>query len=315
MNFTIRPKAVLLPVLIVLFILAMGYLYYLQEYNQRIYRLNVEMEQMNRLIYEMTRDKQSGKAMIRLAEKNNFIYYQTRHFDIYCEDTGLAEMLRDKIEKVYRNIIIGMNYTGQELEYNMDKRIKIFIFHDVETYRRRAESPFTWSIGNAVYGSNSFYSYNGPHLRGLVPHEMAHLLFYRFLKGSYDFGAMRWLSEGVAMYGEASLYNTFVNEVLVPKLDEVRRGDYISLRELVKAKDLDKENLARVHLWYAECISLVSFMIDTEGKEKFKEFCLVLSKERKIKEAIEKVYPEEFGSVDGLEKAWLKYLKTHKQKW
>ncbi|MFH1238801.1 MAG: peptidase MA family metallohydrolase [bacterium] len=315
MNFTVRPKAVLLPILIIVFIFAIAYLSYLQNYNQNIYRLNVEMEQTTRLVYEMTRDKESGKAMERLAKKNDFTYYQTNHFDIYCQNPALAAALHDQIEKVYRGITAGLGYSSADLEYKMEQRIKIFIFRNVDEYRRQTESPFPWSIGNAVYKTNSFYSYDGPHLPGLIPHEMAHLLFNRFLKGSYDFGAMRWLSEGVAMYGEASVYNTFANEVLAPKLDLKHSPGYIPLIDLIKAKELEKEDLNRVHLWYAECLSVASFMIDTEGKEKFKEFCLTLARERNMKEAIAKVYPDEFGNIGGLQKQWLKYLKTHRQKW
>ena len=315
MKWTVRPKVVLLVILFSVFVFALSYFSYLQRYNQRMYRWNIETERISRLVYEMTKEKESSRGIEHLVEQNDFVHYQTKHFDIYCQNGDLAQYLNDKIEKVYESITKSLGYASVDLEYRMGQRIKIVIFKDVETYREKTESPFPWSIGNAVYVTNSFYSYEGPHLKGLVPHELTHLLFYRFLRGRYDLGAMRWLSEGVAMHGESSVYNKFVNEVLAPRLDMARRGEHISIRELIKAKDLQQENLKRIHLWYAECLSIVSFMIEQEGKEKFKEFCLVFSQDRNINNALGKVYPDEFHNVYKLEAEWLRYLKDNRQKW
>ncbi len=314
MNWRVRPKIILLTILIAVFIFSLSYFSYLQRHNQQIHRLNTEMEKTYRLVYEMTREKEKEKEIDSLIEENGWTFHKTKHFDIYCQNKVIAGRLRDSIEEIYKNITEGLGYSSVELEYKMDKKIRIFIFNDLEDYREKTESPFPWSIGNAVYSTNSFYSYEGEHLKGLIPHELAHLLFYRFLKGSYDLGAMRWLSEGVAMYGEFTVYAKFFNEVLSPKINSVRKGEYISIRDLIKATDLHKENIDRVHLWYVECFSLVNFMIEQEGKEKFKEFCIVLSKERRIKSALSIVYPEEFSSIEELEEKWLRYLKTHKIK-
>lgn len=314
MKWNVRPRVVLLAILFSVIVLALSYFSYLQRHNQYMYRLNIEAERMSRLVYEMTRDKEKSSGIERLIEQNDFVHYETKHFDIYCQNEELAQYLKNNIERIYESITNALGYTSVDLEYRMGERINVVIFKDVKTYREKTESPFHWSIGNAVYLTNSFYSYEGPHLKGLIPHELTHLLFYRFLKGSYDLGAMRWLSEGVAMYGESSVYNTFVNKVLTPRLDMARIGEHISIRELIKAKDLQQEDLKRVHLWYAECLSIVTFLIEQEGKEKFKEFALVFSKDRNINDALEKVYPEEFHNIYKLEAKWLRYLKDYKQK-
>ncbi|MFH1783580.1 MAG: peptidase MA family metallohydrolase [bacterium] len=312
MKNRIRPRFVLLILALALGLFAIAYLSYIQQYNQSTYRLNAEAEMTARLVYEMVREQGEGKMIKRLTEYEEFIHYETKNFNIYCHNPELAYYLAQNMEGVFERITQRMGFTSADLEYRAKEKTTIVIFKDIDQYKNRTDSPFPWSIGNAVYITNSFFSYEGPHLQGLIPHEMTHLLFYRFLKSRYDRGTMRWLSEGIAVYGEESAHDKFVKEVLRPKLKFKKAGSFIPIKELIQAKDLHKKDLGRVHLWYAECLSIVEFLIEAEGKEKLKEFALVLADTRKVNYALETVYGENFGDINTLQEKWLAHIKSSK---
>ena len=248
-----------------------------------------------------------------------------KHFIVYyyAGSENFANKVLGKAEQYYVNIAKDLGYERYSEFWLWDKRVKIYIYPDHESYLKASNMP-DWSHGMADYTDKIIMSY----LRGkgfitsILPHEITHLIFRDFV--GFIGEIPLWLDEGVAQWEEKGKRN--MNRIIK---DAFRKKTVLSLRDMMKMdirniKEDDKvyvrytkdgdtpmilvltgKNL--VNLYYVEAVSLIGFLIKKYGSKKFTAFCRELRYGRSVETALRAVYSSYFTTIDGLERAWKKY--------
>ena len=248
-----------------------------------------------------------------------------KHFIVYYY-TGSEDFANEvlaKAEQYYVSIAQDLGYERYSEFWLWDKRVKIYIYPDHESYLKASNMP-DWSHGMADYTNKIIMSY----LRGkgfitsILPHEITHLMFRDFVGFTGEIPL--WLDEGVAQWEEKAKRN--MNYIIK---DAFRKKTVLSLSDMMKmdirnikgddkvyvryTKDGDAplilvltgKNL--INLYYVEAVSLVGFMIKKYGNKKFTSFCRELRYGKSVESALRAVYSSYFTTIDGLEREWKKY--------
>lgn len=228
---------------------------------------------------------------------------KSQHFIVmYSGDQAFAEKFANRAEQYYQQITTDLGFTRFKDFWLWDHRARIVIYPSVAEFRSASKAP-SWAIGRAsvsrheIAGSRD----DSEHfLSNVLPHEMSHLILAEFI------GADRlphWLSEGVAQWEQAG------NKA---NISVHFRLNYIPLEKLFVLDIRKEQNTAYAMLFYAECASLVGYLINQYGSESFGRLCRALREGKSTTDAISSAYPDTDGSIAKLEAAWLKSQKTSK---
>jgi hypothetical protein len=244
-------------------------------------------------------------AVFLLAQKyaTPDIAVETGHFEVHAEDAALKEKIALDAEIAYANILNDLG-VKDESEIAGDK-INIYIYPNQEAYLQ-ATGRQEWSIGysagdtvNLIHDSKISY---------VMPHEISHILLRRYVGGNYP---PKWVDEGFAVYEEEKISDVYVRTVLSKKILLFKEGDYFSMDELSKKDISSEKDLEKVRFWYAQSYSIVKFLIEEHGREKFSRFCTVLAQGVPLESAIQEVYPGTFSGSSDLIDKWAEYVKKH----
>ena len=136
-----------------------------------------------------------------------------------------------------------------------------------------------------------------------LPHELGHIIFREFVgfKGEIPI----WFEEGVAMCQEKA--KRWGAHDMVRKA--IEDGTFKPLSELSLTRLRRRTSKDLIDLFYAESASIVSFMINELGEQRFVRLCRKLKDGGPFSWAIDSVYSR-FKNVDDLNDAWVKYLKN-----
>ncbi|MGD9014768.1 MAG: hypothetical protein PVI33_01925 [Candidatus Omnitrophota bacterium] len=249
------------------------------------------------------------------------------HFIVYfTQDKNFASDVLRKAEKDYDRIASDLGYARYSNFWTWSNRVKIYIHPDHASYLRAANQP-EWSEGMADYLTKEILSYSGSSdfLNSVLPHEIAHLIFRDFVgfKGEVPL----WLDEGVAQW-EEQVNRDWIKMVMSENLKKkallsledmmdldvrlVKQSDKLHLRTTcIDGKHgfliLDGDNL--VNLYYLQAASLVGFLIEQYGTDKFTNFCRELRDGKNLEGALRSVYTTGISSIEELEGKWVQYLK------
>jgi hypothetical protein len=128
----------------------------------------------------------------------------------------------------------------------------------------------------------------------VLRHELAHIVVGQAVKGPFS-DIPAWLNEGTAVYAQSRLLSGEQGA-----LDQaIRSSDVLSVRSMTSSS-LARSS-ANVSLFYAEAGSVVSFLVDTQGKEKYAQLFAALKEGTTIDKALQAVYGFD---QDGLDNAW-----------
>ena len=236
-----------------------------------------------------------------------------------------AEEVRDDAETYYRRIASDIGYARSSDFWTWDNRVKLYIYPDHDAYV--AQGNPQWSHGAANYEQRTItsYAFSANFLVSILPHELAHLIFRDFVgfKGEVPV----WLDEGVAQWEEElkrpelkkvikQLYDQdallSISDMMALKLSAIKQMDGLYIRSIMTKKGtrgvlfLTGENL--INTYYAQSVSLVSFLIERYGSEDFAQFCRQLRDGKSLPEALSTVYPLYIHNLDEFEEQWRKYL-------
>lgn len=249
------------------------------------------------------------------------------HFIIYfLGNEQIAKDILDKAEFFYRNIATELGYPRYSEFWLWDKRVKIYIYPDHQTFLKATGQP-QWSQGMADYKNKTIVSYawSKGFVESLLPHEMAHLIFRDFVgfKGEIPL----WLDEGVAQWSEEpkrkqikAVAKQFFNDDAVLSLEDMMKldirkvtaADRVYIRSTVTKKGdrgilfLSGDNL--INTYYIQAVSLVGFLIEKYGSYAFSSFCRELREGKKLEDALRFAYPDHMRDLNEFEQRWREYI-------
>ncbi len=124
-----------------------------------------------------------------------------------------------------------------------------------------------------------------------TPHELTHWVIGHMVHNSYGAGLPIWLEEGLATYVQGEANSGWLNGA-------IQQNRLISVRTLSSPFSAIAE---QAYISYAESYSIVTFMLETYGKEKMLQLLNVFRDGSTYDSALQKVYGFD---QDGLDKLW-----------
>lgn len=253
--------------------------------------------------------------------------FKSEHFIVYFTgNDNFAKDVLHKAEKYYRNIAVELGYARYSDFWVWDKRVKIYVYPDHETYLKKTKQ-ISWSHGMANYQEKSISSYEKSRdfTLSVLPHEIAHLIFRDFV--GFEGEVPLWLDEGVAQWAEearreqfkTALKQLYEKDALLLLSDmmklDVRR---FTKNRLYIRPTVTKDGSAGVVFlsldqlvasYYLEGVGLVGFLIEKYGSNRFADFCRQLRNGKTMNGALKGAYPHHIKNIEDLEKKWREHLK------
>ena len=252
------------------------------------------------------------------------------HFIVYfIRDAAFARDVLDKAEVYYTRIASGLGYSRYSEFWTWDKRVKIYIYPNRDSYLR-ATGQARWTEGIADYTNKRIISYEWSRgfMDALLPHEMAHLIFRDFVgfKGEVPL----WLDEGVAQWTEewkreamkAAIKqllsaNSMISLKDMIKLDvrRVKEGESVKLHS-IPDKDGNRKVIVYnagdlIKTYYIQSVSLVGFLVERYGSNDFTKLCRELRDGKSLEGALRSTYSVYLTSISDLENKWIRYIREN----
>jgi len=238
--------------------------------------------------------------VIVFAQETPWRVFKSTHFLVFYNGASedFLNQLTEKAEGYYDEIadLLGLNRFNY---WTWDNRAKIYLFDTPEEYKK-ANSNLDWSVGLVTIGNKSIQSYSTAPglLDNVLAHELAHIIF-REMVGFNNPAVPLWLDEGVATFHERRSNNQSVKRYLAAKL---KTNTLMSLNQLYSFDLMHTKDKQSVELFYLESYSLLNYLINVFGKDKFVSFCQYLRDHRDLTRALRSTYS--FDSQLEFENSW-----------
>jgi len=238
------------------------------------------------------------------AQNQEWNVAKSTHFLVYYKNSpeDLLNKVMDNAENYYNKIADDLGFTRFNF-WTWDERAKIYIYNDAQDYQKATGEP-AWSAGRATIKSKIIETFAGAggFLDGVLPHEMAHIIFREFV--GFDNSAIPlWLDEGVASYQEKLKFA----HAKIYLLGLMERGQFMDLDKLSRLNHDSLGDNQTVQLFYSEAYSLVDYLIQEFDRDKFVLFCQNLRDLKNLERAIVLTYS--FAGLKDFGEAWQNYLK------
>lgn len=244
-----------------------------------------------------TRSREDRSSLADMPTPAGFVRSTSRHFTVFAEQYPASERFIELIESLHSNLMLDL---APFTPWASSERTTIFLFKNQDTYRRVTGRPI-WSGGASSVGKRKLYVYESEELPGIVAHELTHIYFDGFfLDGTTD---PLWLSEGMATLVQVERGLAAPNW-LRENLERLERGEGFPIDDLTSVTSTAGWPDAKVRLWYAQCYSLVRFLIRTQYRSSFYKFAAHLRDGRPAPEALYRAYGAPYTRMVALEHAW-----------
>ncbi len=247
------------------------------------------------------------------------------HFIIsYTNDKKFAQDVLSKAEDSYNHIADFFGFSRHSDFWTWSKRVKIFIYPNRTAYFE-GTGQWDWFDARADYENRKIDMYAGDQkfIDSIVPHEIAHLIFRDFI--GFRGEIPTWLDEGVATLVEKETYGNikenikkyYENSALLTLKDmttlDFKKCSKQPTFHQIKMKNnkrgvlsLTPENF--ITLFYVEATSVVGFLKERYGTQRFMEFCSQLRDGKTLDQALHRTFGEECPNLTILEEKWRKYI-------
>jgi hypothetical protein len=219
-----------------------------------------------------------------LSEENLTLWYYSG------SDSDLRFTLRTAVE--------GLQRMEDLLGAKVDFPVKVFRYASADdlrdaSYYSKDKPAGIVTLGEVPFSDTALVSADYEPL-DVLRHELAHIVTRQAVKGPFS-NIPAWLDEGAAVHAQSRLLSGEAGALELA----IRSNDVLSVRSMTSS------SLARsssnVSLFYAEAGSVVSFLVETQGEEKFAQLFAVLKEGATIDKALQAVYGFD---QDGLDNAW-----------
>jgi hypothetical protein len=189
----------------------------------------------------------------------------------------------------------ALDNIGALLQTSVDFPVKIFYYDTARDMQAAIISNSGEGVvtrGEVVYSDTAMVSADS--VPGdITRHEVTHIVVRQAVRG--PFGVPDWLNEGLAVYAQIQPLSDQQGAVDAA----IRSGQILSVRSLSSASS--GAIGSRVSLFYGQSWSLVDFLIETYGEQKFAELFANFREGNTTAGALEEVYGFD---QDGLENEW-----------
>lgn len=228
-------------------------------------------------------------------ETHFIIYYKNAHEDF-------VERVIEMAEEYYNSIIEDIGFNRYDNFWLWDNRAKIYIYDSKEDYTSSTGQP-AWAGGHVSQGKViRTFPWASGFFDTLLPHELGHIIFRELIGYRNDIPA--WIDEGVACYQERARRWGSSQQVKRAMED----GTFISFDRLHKLNPYKLKNNEMVDIFYAEAVSVVTFLMEEYGRERFKKFIRLLKESKSLNDALDSAYYD-FKNFDDLGEKWEKYIR------
>lgn len=228
---------------------------------------------------------------------------KSTHFIVYYKDVSeeFVDTVLEFGEKYYTELTEKLGFTRFNY-WTWDNRAKIYIYPDQEVYLKETKQP-EWSSGVAAYDRKTIWTFprEAGFFDSLLPHEIGHIVF-REVIGARN--VPLWLEEGVASYLEQA--KRFGSQKVV--LDAMTKNTFIPLVELSKIDATALRLRSDVDIFYAEAVSIISYLIEKFGASAFNDFCRRIRDGKTLDDALSFAYFD-IRNSSNLSEFWEKYLR------
>lgn len=246
----------------------------------------------------------------RFAAEKDFRQLRSEHFVInYDEsvDYNYVYKVKDISEKFYREITQEFRLIRDKL-WLWDNRAEISIAKDKKDYGDKFNCP-SWSTACVDYRGKIIYTY--PDQERFTPifiHELTHIIFREYVGGGNELPL--WLDEAVAVYMEDKFSKQSYRNNISILSAAIKEDRDIRLSELNKIAFSDIKNKPQdyINLFYLESFSIVYFIINRYGNDKFHLFLYFLKKGNTTLESLSKAIYS-LKTWEDLEKQWKKFYQ------
>lgn len=244
-----------------------------------------------------TRSREDRSTPADMPTPAGFVRSESRHFTVFAEQYPASDRFIELIESLHSNLMLDL---APFSPWASNERTTIFLFKNQDTYRRVTGRP-VWSGGASSVTKRKLYVYESEELPGIVAHELTHIYFDGFfLDGTTD---PLWLSEGMATLVQVERGLAAPNW-LRENLERLEQGDGFPIDKLTAVTSTAGWPDAKVRLWYAQCYSVVRFLIRTQYRSSFYKFSAHLRDGRPAPEALYRAYGAPYTRMVALEHAW-----------
>ena len=245
----------------------------------------------------VTRSREDRISPVDMPTPSGFVRSNSRHFTVFAEQYPASDRFIELIENLHSNLMLDL---APFTPWASNERTTIFLFKNQDTYRHVTGRP-VWSGGASSVGKRKLYVYESEELPGIVAHELTHIYFDGFfLNGITD---PLWLSEGMATLVQVERGLAAPNW-LRENLQLLEAGDGFQIDTLTAVTSTAGWPDAKVRLWYAQCYSVVRFLIRTQYRSSFYKFSAHLRDGRPVPEALYRAYGAPYTRMTALENAW-----------
>lgn len=185
--------------------------------------------------------------------------------------------------------------------------VKIYIYANSQDLQGAMIFPQEWTGGTAFteFGiiTIGIDTNNLDWGKRALAHELTHLVVHQMTLNPY-IDLPTWLNEGLAMYNEGALEDSFVGTI--------KRA--LAVNSLISVRSLASPFSANTNdalLSYAQSYSLIEFLVTTYGQSKMLELLSTFKEGSNYDKALIQAYNFD---MDGLDTLWRDYVKKQYQK-
>ncbi len=246
-------------------------------------------------------DDASGNSMKTPAA--TFVYEDTRFDWKSMTQNNLTLWYYAGSESSARSLlqtgIDGLQNMEHLLNTQVSFPVKVFLYDSAQDMQPAAasssESPEEGvvTLGEVVFSDTAVVA-RDERPADVMRHEIAHIVIGQAVKGPFS-RLPAWLDEGTAVYAQS--------EPLSSELDAlneaIKKDQVLSLQGMSSASI--GQSSVNVSLFYGQSWSVVSFLVETYGTDKFASLFATFKAGSTVDKALEQVYGFD---LNGLENAW-----------
>ncbi len=249
---------------------------------------------------------------INKINKIEYKKYETKYFILYYTNDQMKIILNNLVDYYYEEFIKFMGFSDY---YNFSnffgEKIPIYLAPNDEVYKSYDMVP-EWSSGAFVINYDSYnlarasiYAHEKDPLliQRVLPHEISHLVMYRYLNLINPPLTFKFVLEGIAQYQEYRIITglDYINYIPSSK---------ISFYNLLYPNFYSNEEIKN---FYENSLSFTCFLINSYGINKYREFIKELKKDNNVINVLNKVYKfslsyNENNIIKEIENKWNYYI-------